>query len=179
MDAETPPRTWGGAARCGLFSWCKGNTPTNVGRRTSKNLNNVLIWKHPHERGEELDPRQANLYRKETPPRTWGGASLSSPWPKPVGNTPTNVGRSSRARQRSLSREKHPHERGEERRPLDQPMDVRETPPRTWGGGLPDHHHVPPLGNTPTNVGRRWVAKARLYPQSRFSSHEKITIFFS
>ena len=71
-----------------------------------------------------------------------------------VGNTPTDVGKTSASSVPLTSRRKHPHGRGEDQSDALLELVGEETPPRTWGR-LPDvSTDSIRTGNTPTDVGK-------------------------
>ena len=92
-ELETPPRAWGRPDEIQLQLMCLRNTPTGVGKRFDAPYRLILIGKHPHGRGEELNKKTSSRPRWETPPRAWGrGASVRNRRRR-GGNTPTGVGK--------------------------------------------------------------------------------------
>ena len=69
---ETPPRAWGRHVSSFVSFWKSGNTPTGVGKTFCRGSENIVIWKHPHGRGEDSVLVSAALLVPETPPRAWG-----------------------------------------------------------------------------------------------------------
>ena len=151
---ETPPRAWGRRQSIHREIPEGGNTPTSVGKTTTRPAANGGRQKHPHERGEDAGRRGAASVGWETPPRAWGRPSKKRPRFAAMGNTPTSVGKTARRPFRLCKIKKHPHERGEDHFSTTYPASRRETPPRAWGR----HDHVLPVvvdvRNTPTSVGK-------------------------
>src|SRR5690606_41383117 len=88
------------------------------------------------------------------PPRTSGRLDDRCDRLLAVGNTPTDVGKTSSCKPATVLIEKHPHGRGEDHIQQRLGDRVRETPPRTWGRLRAQLAHQPLLGNTPTDVGK-------------------------
>ena len=92
-----------------------GNTPTGVGKTLCCANSILIVWKHPHGRGE--DPPSASntgLYQ-ETPPRAWGRRCKYDRVNAGGRNTPTGVGKTQRRTFQGLAYGKHPHGRGEDK----------------------------------------------------------------
>ena len=69
-------------------------------------------------------------------------------------NTPTCVGKTQKYMRCPTFREKHPHVRGEDLRPLVSYCWLAETPPRAWGRHRKGQTTKYGRGNTPTCVGK-------------------------
>ena len=152
---ETPPRVWGRRFDCLCSPVVRRNTPTGVGkcrrlRHRREPLGNTptsvrkirrygrripRIWKHPHGRGEDTRSTSPSRPLPETPPRSRGKPGVSAKKPRASGNTPTFVGKTSSQTMRQGLPKKHPHIRGEDLKLRLSKAVVRETPPRSWGGG--------------------------------------------
>ena len=133
---ETPPRVWGRLYHQGPSSSRTGNTPTRVGKTTSRREDNLNTEKHPHACGEDPPWEQVDDIGRETPPRVWGRR---------------------RSRHQNLRTSRNTHACGED--PVDinnHAMDA-ETPPRVWGrpGFVIIRLHY--IRNTPTRVGKTTV----------------------
>src|SRR5690606_11453542 len=111
---ETPPRTWGRLTEVRPSGEARGNTPTDVGKTCAKTATRTSGRKHPHGRGEDPDMARCCCRTSETPPRTWGRRHASISFQDVVGNTPTDVGKTSTTSRRVSATEKHPHGRGED-----------------------------------------------------------------
>ena len=72
-NLETPPRAWG--------------------RLVKADAQLVAYEKHPHERGEDYDPRETTRAQRETPPRAWGRLDHAEKVMGRIENTPTSVGK--------------------------------------------------------------------------------------
>ena len=112
------------------------------------------MWKHPHERGEDVILRRLVADQEETPPRAWGRLFHFSDSVFEAGNTPTSVGKTILRHESGFVLEKHPHVRGE-----DLMMHLRrrgelETPPRAWGRRSYKQLVPVAVGTTPTSVGK-------------------------
>ena len=105
-------------------------------------------------RGEDFDVFLVRWLHQETPPRAWGRLRVVHRLPRPRGNTPTCVGKTSLAASRPLALGKHPHVRGEDHTALQQRGVLLETPPRAWGRPWCGPARTAPPGNTPTCVGK-------------------------
>ena len=90
------------------------NTPTGVGKTSSRNARNARNKKHPHGRGEDEMPKKTGNFIPETPPRAWGRRNLSLLFNRAVGNTPTGVGKTHVHARKGVVKKKHPHGRGED-----------------------------------------------------------------
>ena len=158
LNVETPPRAWGRRDRRITAPYTYGNTPTSVGKTCQGCASRAARGKHPHERGEDCPCRTAPLPKPETPPRAWGRlGELQAPFLRD-GNTPTSVGKTSRAPQKTAGNGKHPHERGEDGTEGTVRRGKGETPPRAWGRLSVMESMKPLRRNTPTSVGktRHW-----------------------
>ena len=110
--------------------------------------------KHPHGRGEDRSSRKMASGGEETPPRAWGRQRRSViGWP-PLGNTPTGVGKTPLDTLVVLTRQKHPHGRGEDVSMTQINFNASETPPRAWGRREEVTQVGKQLRNTPTGVGK-------------------------
>jgi len=98
LIAETPPRAWG------RHKWIKPsldhirNTPTGVGKTSTKSWRPTTRKKHPHGRGEDDRPSCPSVSKLETPPRAWGRHFGSCHAGTDSRNTPTGVGKTFAAR---------------------------------------------------------------------------------
>ncbi len=113
LRSETPPRAWGRHFNTPEIVTGDGNTPTSVGKTASVS--------------------RMVLQNSETPPRAWGRRKCDpSTWGH-RGNTPTSVGKTRIVSLSRYSRQKHPHERGEDEARKVEIVCFIETPPRAWG----------------------------------------------
>ena len=154
IGAETPPRAWGRQAKAMPVPEDDRNTPTCVGKTSSKNLERPKRRKHPHVRGEDGLGRQSQTCRAETPPRAWGRRRYSAQQHPFARNTPTCVGKTKTSKRGPSALKKHPHVRGEDDSIPLPPPPVEETPPRAWGRPVSDCSPLARLRNTPTCVGK-------------------------
>ncbi len=92
----------------------------------------VRSWKHLHGRGEDLAPPVFFGMSTETPPRTWRRLALASGCGRYLGNTSTDVEKTSAKPKESSIRWKHLHGRGEDMVSSLCTDKSLETPPRTW-----------------------------------------------
>ena len=69
---ETPPRAWGRLQKPRREVEAVGNTPTCVGKTSTRLDTRPPLRKHPHVRGEDFSAAYINWSRTETPPRAWG-----------------------------------------------------------------------------------------------------------
>ena len=161
---ETPPRAWGRPARPWPQKGPQGNTPTGVGKTKLWPYGGVAVGKHPHGRGEDRAIKSAVLFKPETPPRAWGRPSAVCKTSENCRNTPTGVGKTFEQKSVSAGIQKHPHGRGEDlaRRAL--VKYITETPPRAWGRLQPSLDESGRERNTPTGVGKTWIACRILSP---------------
>ena len=172
---ETPPRAWGRLLLDQLEMEQGGNTPTSVGKTRLVISCCLVLWKHPHERGEDRLFTWFYCYTSETPPRAWGrrefaneGSAAHQKHPHErgedwlllllsiltSGNTPTSVGKTDDWHEHLSYSEKHPHERGEDASKNAFSFFVMETPPRAWGRPAPSSSSSTRSRNTPTSVGK-------------------------
>ena len=93
-----------------------GNTPTSVGKTSRIMAREARVEKHPHERGEDRSVTPDMARAMETPPRAWGRPANPAMAACIEGNTPTSVGKTCLPRCPARSGQKHPHERGEDRK---------------------------------------------------------------
>ena len=136
---ETPPRAWGRPTlQRGQFFGIR-NTPTSVGKTWRFSCLTLSIWKHPHERGEDIVQCPDYNGGRETPPRAWGRHGKSPFNDSRARNTPTSVGKTS------------PERLGQFR--------YGETPPRAWGRLYSTVMAIDKVGNTPTSVGKTSSAR--------------------
>ncbi|VAO19757.1 Domain of uncharacterised function (DUF2825) [Klebsiella quasipneumoniae] len=154
LSAETPPRMWGRQRSPPLGTHHDRNTPTHVGKTNALVWCVLIVWKHPHARGEDTSLTAPDLRSPETPPRTWGRRHPVGYRVVKYGNTPTHVGKTVNPGNPTLHVEKHPHARGEDTTVIRHTRNSRETPPRTWGRLHPVQHPRTAGGNTPTHVGK-------------------------
>ena len=114
LHQETPPRTWrrqGGTAKARSPD---GNTSTDVEKTSSVSRTYQRSEKHLHGRGEDDRTNPPRSARLETPPRTWrrpSGALRPSAW---LGNTSTDVEKTSMPDSAASFTWKHLHGRGED-----------------------------------------------------------------
>ena len=90
---ETPPRAWGRPLWRYSQPSIGRNTPTGVGKTALIGGFRCGQRKHPHGRGEDRNSSDHCTKSPETPPRAWGRLRLSQRFGRPVGNTPTGVGK--------------------------------------------------------------------------------------
>ena len=69
---ETPPRAWGRRQFPSGNVPTRRNTPTCVGKTTTRASCVELMKKHPHVRGEDIFGGVQKQGTLETPPRAWG-----------------------------------------------------------------------------------------------------------
>ena len=120
-----------------------------------------------------------DIFRTETPPRTWGRQSSRISGNAERRNTPTHVGKTKSKKVKKSHKRKHPHARGEDYLSVCTVLLMLETPPRTWGRlcyGLSVVHAV---GNTPTHVGKTSTPFVlfhglRKHPHARGEDSERI-----
>ena len=134
VNQETPPRAWGRLTGGTFTDLSLGNTPTSVGKTTSRIRVDHQI--------------------QETPPRAWGRRDALSGEGRSKRNTPTSVGKTTSVTARLQLVEKHPHERGEDSINGKLVSDEQETPPRAWGRRDRSVSIAASPGNTPTSVGK-------------------------
>ena len=91
---ETPPRAWGNPNSPPVLSMGSRNTPTGVGKSTSRCIVRTAPQKHPHGRGEIAQIEEHQSSKWETPPRAWGNLPAHDVITIVGGNTPTGVGKS-------------------------------------------------------------------------------------
>ena len=123
-------------------------------------------------RGEDRRSSFPGCPRAETPPHAWGRPYHSGDIYRLVRNTPTCVGKTSRAFTFSPVSQKHPHMRGEDRANLTERAATLETPPHAWGRQRPQSLLELFLRNTPTCVGKTaasmlMVSTPRKHPHMR------------
>src|SRR5690606_7669331 len=114
LQPETPPRTWGRPQALRAAPHRARNTPTDVGKTSRTRTFKVLMWKHPHGRGEDKIRVCFCLPTIETPPRTWGRRLPDLAGSRRHGNTPTDVGKTQPEPPPECLPRKHPHGRGED-----------------------------------------------------------------
>ena len=131
-----------------------GNTPTRVGKTVNFVNERKRYEKHPHACGEDdtYEPEKGEVL--ETPPRVWGRPDTQVFLLRRDRNTPTRVGKTSRDAGAASGRGKHPHACGEDEAIQDSVEPPGETPPRVWGRPGRRPFPQPPVGNTPTRVGK-------------------------
>ncbi len=154
VPVETPPRAWGRPLHGQHTELVLGNTPTCVGKTSSRFPARPCNKKHPHVRGEDSSHRSVNVSDQETPPRAWGRLTMICINDARLGNTPTCVGKTGSQPEWAPVVQKHPHVRGEDFNDLDKGVELAETPPRAWGRQHPAHGRVRRVRNTPTCVGK-------------------------
>ena len=109
---ETPPRTWRRHPLDYGYTQSERNTSTDVEKTDAHRLKCVGIKKHLHGRGEDAPLGILTVGHLETPPRTWRRLGCRQCHEFVLGNTSTDVEKTT-------------------------PLDVwhlaeKETPPRTW-----------------------------------------------
>ena len=150
--AGSPPHTWG----------------IHPNRPSRKSPNAV----HPHTRGEySICPFKIPT-SVGSPPHTWGIPRLVRSPALRRRFTPTHVGNTRRRRSHNTSPSVHPHTRGEYVILLLNFLDVRGSPPHTWGILQQWHFSQIPRRFTPTHVGntappRAKVARRPVHPHTR------------
>ena len=154
VTVETPPRAWGRPLSIAFVVSRHGNTPTGVGKTSSRSMPTFPSRKHPHGRGEDDVIRGLKRYSKETPPRAWGRLQNCVYGRQLAGNTPTGVGKTFTHSSNLLKKWKHPHGRGEDSAQLHRHRCQMETPPRAWGRLAAGDKAVAETRNTPTGVGK-------------------------
>ncbi len=152
--AGTPPRRWGGPRYARWASRDRRNTPTSVGRTTSRPSCTRLSPEHPHVGGEDHSDAPQVGVRVGTPPRRWGGRLPRLHGEALDRNTPTSVGRTISSMRETTALAEHPHVGGEDLEERPCVANPLGTPPRRWGGLLPDGVPAVARRNTPTSVGR-------------------------
>ena len=129
---ETPPRAW---RRPEAHAWAMDkprNTSTSVEKTSVVSSIININEKHLHERGEDrFHPTAPGAYR-ETPPRAWRRHGLALQIASASRNTSTSVEKTRVPSARSRSRQKHLHERGEDKSEYAKVREEMETPPRAW-----------------------------------------------
>ena len=105
-------------------------------------------------RGEDVTRAMFSTWHSETPPRAWGRPSPLPRSPRVSRNTPTCVGKTQVVQEGNGAGRKHPHVRGEDRKPIMGNSGLTETPPRAWGRLPVDDAMRKPTRNTPTCVGK-------------------------
>ena len=125
-----------------------------MGKTAQRRGNGRSHRKHPHGRGEDRSHWAANGSISETPPRAWGRRRGVFDGVRRGGNTPTGVGKTRSRYGPNRACRKHPHGRGEDRRPVSAQKRRCETPPRAWGRHAVDTARTGLGGNTPTGVGK-------------------------
>ena len=151
---ETPPRAWGRLSVFRTLYVCLGNTPTCMGKTA---LNAFICFsgrKHPHVHGEDLILSRRSISDLETPPRAWGRLLISSFTFQLSGNTPTCMGKTSKALVHPDNNRKHPHVHGEDFFNTVQIIYHLETPPRAWGRRYNFSNIGTCYRNTPTCMGK-------------------------
>ena len=153
LDAwETPPRTWRRLTGCGVERLALRNTSTDVEKTSITPAITLATEKHLHGRGEDVlegDRRSGGL---ETPPRTWRRQKISAFKFEGLGNTSTDVEKTSARVYSAAASKKHLHGRGEDIFDGAGKNWSRETPPRTWRRQKALQHQTGNEGNTSTDV---------------------------
>ena len=116
-EEETPPRAWGRRNGGEVDNGTGRNTPTGVGKTFLHISNTIKFWKHPHGRGEDSASSGYTSFLSETPPRAWGRRICLNWIFYTRGNTPTGVGKTNLTFFFLYAPQKHPHGRGEDKRP--------------------------------------------------------------
>ena len=115
LAGETPPRAWGRLQSLLYLSPLIGNTPTGVGKTHPRRARRRTRRKHPHGRGEDKVCEDKSCISAETPPRAWGRLFRGHRDMVIRRNTPTGVGKTTGDIDPTISFEKHPHGRGEDK----------------------------------------------------------------
>ena len=92
---ETPPRTWRRLSSNHSRKLCSGNTSTDVEKTGSFSKSKTKVGKHLHGRGEDNHGRYDEAADEETPPRTWRRRTCLQRAAHQVGNTSTDVEKTS------------------------------------------------------------------------------------
>ena len=124
---------------------------------TSNNLF-FHFQKHPHLRGENLHGLRSTFSDWETSPPTWGKLEVRGRNLLAVGNIPTCVGKTLSTTRAISRRWKHPHLRGENRKPRTSTVRLSETSPPAWGKHRLARPKRSQTGNIPTCVGKTYEA---------------------
>ena len=151
---ETPPRAWGRLGYRLTNRDGNRNTPTRVGKTSSSIRLSTASKKHPHARGEDTACVMPTPCVVETPPRAWGRLAALLFFFGAIRNTPTRVGKTTRAGCAPGFRRKHPHARGEDAVTMPCATPDTETPPRAWGRLSRCQLSRHQSRNTPTRVGK-------------------------
>ena len=151
---ETPPRVWGRFPEFPLSPEVQGNTPTGVGKISWSNDDEDATQKHPHGCGEDRFLGAFSRKKQETPPRVWGRSQTTGIPKASPRNTPTGVGKISKATKIASFIRKHPHGCGEDHEPRRVHSWRSETPPRVWGRFPAFAFAEGGTRNTPTGVGK-------------------------
>ena len=94
-EMDLPPRPWGGGGDAQPLYAQQGPTPTSVGRSEPVLVTAGHCGTYPHVRGEESSAPRPASFRRDLPPRPWGGVLGVAAQVVGAGPTPTSVGRSS------------------------------------------------------------------------------------
>ena len=133
------------------------NTPTSMGKTLNPMSGSKILWKHPHEHGEDDYRTMITNLPLETPPRAWGRLMLTSGDDVWLRNTPTSMGKTISGNLSFTLIQKHPHEHGEDPYAMYISNGRVETPPRAWGRQYSKQLWHSGLRNTPTSMGKTWV----------------------
>ena len=125
-----------------------------MGKTAQSEITPIPKRKHPHSRGEDSRSARSFLAASETPPLAWGRRRRLQQAILLTGNTPTRVGKTQSATNRTPTTKKHPHSRGEDTTRLPATTRTMETPPLAWGRHPQDRQLNTERGNTPTRVGK-------------------------
>ena len=149
-----PPRTSATGRGASESSARRRNTPTYVGKTSTRPGSDAPGQKHPHVRGEDATQASTGTRSAETPPRTWGRLTCGNKFQIESRNTPTYVGKTLGDDNNFAEVKKHPHVRGEDAGLPPLRCYAGETPPRTWGRHAVGRQATALPENTPTYVGK-------------------------
>ncbi len=168
---ETPPHAWGRLVAETASRLTPRNTPTCVGKTCSILKSQLLYWKHPHMRGEDVRGSFSPTWNTETPPHAWGRPLRKIRSICLYRNTPTCVGKTIYRPCHATPPEKHPHMRGEDRSKRSTRESLRETPPHAWGRRNWTKAMSGYDGNTPTCVGKTRYVRRRIEEEGETPPH--------
>ena len=129
-----------------------------MGKTRIPALSSRPFGKHPHLRGENSRLAGGISLPWETSPPAWGKPHSNSGFVHCFGNIPTCVGKTRCCRSSRRLHEKHPHLRGENRKPRTSTVRLSETSPPAWGKHRLARPKRSQTGNIPTCVGKTYEA---------------------
>ena len=164
----SPPRAWGGrhVTTRQVNTWRL--TPTCVGRTPRAYRQTECGAAHPHVRGEDWSAWRAVKRDAGSPPRAWGGHNLGSQCLARGRLTPTCVGRTYNPLGVERRTPAHPHVRGEDGVMPGPRGEWHGSPPRAWGGRLPEDEPNARHGSPP----RAWGGLGVPFPAA---PHQRLT----